>query len=78
MAADIPLRPLGATGEMVSALGLGGYHIGKMQRASRSGPHRPCGDRCRHHVHGQRLGIPRGPVRDAHGQAIADRRERCS
>ena len=31
MAADIPLRPLGATGVMVSALGLGGYHIGKMQ-----------------------------------------------
>ena len=31
MTADIPLRPLGATGVMVSALGLGGYHIGKMQ-----------------------------------------------
>ena len=28
---DIPLRPLGATGVMVSALGLGGYHIGKMK-----------------------------------------------
>jgi aryl-alcohol dehydrogenase-like predicted oxidoreductase len=34
MAADIPIRPLGATGMMVSALGVGGYHIGKMQRAS--------------------------------------------
>jgi aryl-alcohol dehydrogenase-like predicted oxidoreductase len=32
--ADIPIRPLGATGMMVSALGLGGYHIGKMPRAS--------------------------------------------
>jgi len=31
MANEIPLRPLGATGEMVSALGLGGYHIGKMK-----------------------------------------------
>ena len=31
MAADIPLRPLGATGVMVSALGLGGYHLGKMK-----------------------------------------------
>ena len=31
MTADIPLRPLGATGVMVSALGLGGYHIGKMK-----------------------------------------------
>ena len=31
MADDIPLRPLGATGEMVSALGLGGYHIGQMK-----------------------------------------------
>jgi uncharacterized protein len=30
MHADIPIRPLGATGAMVSALGLGGYHIGKM------------------------------------------------
>jgi aryl-alcohol dehydrogenase-like predicted oxidoreductase len=27
---DIPLRPLGATGAMVSAIGLGGHHIGKM------------------------------------------------
>ena len=27
---DIPLRPLGRTGERVSALGLGGYHIGKI------------------------------------------------
>src|SRR5688572_26918046 len=26
----IPLRPLGATGAVVSALGLGGYHIGKI------------------------------------------------
>ena len=30
MAGDIPLRPLGATGEMVSALGLGGYHLGRI------------------------------------------------
>jgi aryl-alcohol dehydrogenase-like predicted oxidoreductase len=29
MASDIPVRPLGATGVMVSALGLGGYHLGK-------------------------------------------------
>ena len=27
----IPLRPLGATGVMVSALGLGGYHVGKIK-----------------------------------------------
>ena len=25
---DIPLRPLGRTGEKVSAIGLGGYHVG--------------------------------------------------
>lgn len=31
MAHEIPLRPLGATGAMVSALGLGGYHLGKMK-----------------------------------------------
>lgn len=30
MSSDIPLRPLGATGVMVSALGLGGYHLGKI------------------------------------------------
>ena len=30
MVDEIPLRPLGATGAMVSAIGLGGYHIGKM------------------------------------------------
>jgi aryl-alcohol dehydrogenase-like predicted oxidoreductase len=28
---DIPLRPLGVTGACVSALGLGGYHIGKIK-----------------------------------------------
>ena len=27
---EIPLRPLGASGAMVSAIGLGGYHIGRM------------------------------------------------
>jgi uncharacterized protein len=32
--ADIPLRPLGATGEMVSILGLGGHAIGKMGNAN--------------------------------------------
>jgi aryl-alcohol dehydrogenase-like predicted oxidoreductase len=31
MVNEIPLRPLGATGEMVSALGLGGHHIGQMK-----------------------------------------------
>src|SRR5687767_4103195 len=30
MPADIPLRPLGATGVMVSALGLGGHAVGKI------------------------------------------------
>jgi aryl-alcohol dehydrogenase-like predicted oxidoreductase len=29
MKGEIPLRPLGATGDMVSALGLGGYHLVK-------------------------------------------------
>jgi uncharacterized protein len=28
---DIPLRPLGTTGAHVSALGLGGYHLGKIK-----------------------------------------------
>jgi aryl-alcohol dehydrogenase-like predicted oxidoreductase len=31
MSSDVPLRPLGATGVMVSALGLGGYHLGKIE-----------------------------------------------
>ena len=30
MVDEIPLRPLGATGAMVSAIGLGGYHIGQL------------------------------------------------
>ncbi|OFW01977.1 MAG: aldo/keto reductase [Acidobacteria bacterium RIFCSPLOWO2_02_FULL_68_18] len=30
MTSDIPLRPFGATGLVVSALGLGGYHLGRM------------------------------------------------
>jgi aryl-alcohol dehydrogenase-like predicted oxidoreductase len=29
---EIPRRPLGRTGEKVSAIGLGGYHIGKMEK----------------------------------------------
>jgi uncharacterized protein len=33
---DIPLRPLGVTGEYVSALGLGGYHLGKIDSERRS------------------------------------------
>jgi len=32
LADRIPVRPLGATGDHVSALGLGGYHIGKIER----------------------------------------------
>jgi aryl-alcohol dehydrogenase-like predicted oxidoreductase len=32
--ADIPLRPLGASGEMVSILGLGGHAIGKIRSAA--------------------------------------------
>jgi aryl-alcohol dehydrogenase-like predicted oxidoreductase len=28
---DIPRRPLGTTGDLVSALGLGGYHLGKIK-----------------------------------------------
>jgi aryl-alcohol dehydrogenase-like predicted oxidoreductase len=31
MVNEIPLRPLGATGEMVSAIGLGGHHIGLLK-----------------------------------------------
>jgi aryl-alcohol dehydrogenase-like predicted oxidoreductase len=30
---DVPLRPLGLTGVHVSALGLGGYHLGKIESA---------------------------------------------
>jgi predicted aldo/keto reductase-like oxidoreductase len=31
MVNDIPLRPLGATGAMVSAIGMGGHHLGLMK-----------------------------------------------
>ena len=68
---EIPPGP-GTTGVKVSALGLGGYHIGAIEERARSDPHRPRGHRRRHHVHGQRLGVSRRPIREDHGQG--DRR----
>ena len=33
---DMPYRPLGTTGEMISAIGMGGYHLGKQKDADES------------------------------------------
>ena len=52
----MPQRALGRTGEKVSAIGLGGYHIGKQADEAESitiiRSRRP-----RYHLHGQLLGL---------------------
>lgn len=47
---EMPYRRLGRTGERVSLIGLGGYHIGN----HRDHPH---GHRQWHQLHGQLLGL---------------------
>ena len=66
-------RKLGRTGEKVSAIGLGGSHIGRRDRGGGEHPHRPRRDRPRHHLHGQLLGLQRRRQRDPHGQGAARR-----
>ena len=65
-AAGIPYRALGRTGERVSAIGLGGWHLALPHvdeqiaiRIVRDG------DRSRHQLPGQLLGLQRGRERAA-------------
>ena len=57
---EIPTRLLGRTGERVSAIGLGGWHLALKHvdepLSIRICPER---DRSRHHLHGQLLGLQR-------------------
>jgi aryl-alcohol dehydrogenase-like predicted oxidoreductase len=76
MAADIPIRPLGATGMMVSALGLGGYHIGKIQRASEAVRLVQAAIDAGITFMDNAWEYHRGRSETLMGQAIADRRER--
>ena len=66
-------RTLGRTGERVSAIGLGGYHIGKAELPEQQADSaRAPSHRSRHHVHGQLLGLQRWRQRSPHGQGAAD------
>ena len=59
----IPLRPLGKTGAKVSALGVGGHHLGRCAELRRGRPHRGRGHRRGRHVLRQLLGVQQRPQR---------------
>ena len=65
-------RQLGKTGESVSAIGLGGHHIG---RPGRAGGHHDHPDRARprDELSRQLLGLPRRRERAPHGRRAARR-----
>ena len=68
---DMPYRVLGRTGEKVSCIGVGGYHIGNPKRErKRSKSSARAIDRGIN-VHGQLLGLSRWRQRSAHGQGVA-------
>jgi aryl-alcohol dehydrogenase-like predicted oxidoreductase len=67
----IPRRTLGRTGVRVSALGLGGSHIGSPKVSSApSGTDYPRGDPWRSHLYGQLLGLPEGESEKRLGKAL--------
>ena len=70
-------RWLGRTGERVSAIGLGGFHIGRSRDEAESIRDRPRRHRPRHHLPGQLLGLQRRRERGAHGQGAAGRLPRA-
>ena len=53
----IPYRTLGNTGENVSCIGLGGYHIGMQKRRAGKHPHHSYRARRRHQFPRQLLGL---------------------
>ena len=66
-------RELGSTGEKVSCIGLGGWHLGlkkvdeKLSQRIIHSRHRS-----RHQLHGQLLGLQRRRQRKAHGQSAEE------
>ena len=64
---DMIYRKLGRTGERVSAIGLGGYHIGIPQEERESIHLIRSAIRPRHHLHGQFLGLHGRQVGSADG-----------
>ena len=71
--AEMQYRPLGRTGETVSAVGLGGYHIGIQPGPGGQRAADPDGDRPRHQLHGQLVGLQRRRQRRAHGRRAEGR-----
>ena len=63
----VPRRPFGRHSDLVSILGLGGYHLGKARTVARSGADRSRSDRRRHQLPRQRLGVSRRRERAADG-----------
>ena len=74
MAGEMLYRTLGATGERVSAIGLGGWHLALpgVDDALRPAHHPRC-DRPRHHLHGQLVGLQRRRERAADGRGAPRR-----
>ena len=66
-------RTLGSTGEKVSAIGLGGSHIGKQAEEKESIQIIRSARRSRDHVPRQLLGLQRGCERNPHGQSAPRR-----
>ena len=61
-------RTLGRTGERVSVIGLGGWHIGQPSFRTRVDAAYSPGHRPRHDLHGQLLGLQRRREPSPHGQ----------
>ena len=67
----VPYRKLGRTGERVSMVGLGGFHIGMQDDEQESIRIIRAGLDRRDQFHGQLLGLQRRQERNSHGQSAA-------